>query len=103
MHRAGVGEHYRPEVPVPCYFLDTYNGDRFLPDDEGIELENLEAAKATASWGLVNMAEDELPNGDQWAFVVRVRYEAGTVVLQAALSLVVEYSSESEIGVPRRR
>jgi hypothetical protein len=78
-------------VPVPRYFFDTYNGDRFVPDDAGVELENLEAAKAMASRGLVDMAQDDLPDGDQRAFVISVRDEAGEVLLQAALSLVVQY------------
>ena len=66
---------------MPRYFFDTYNGDLFVPDEAGIELENLEAAKAMASRGLVDMAEDDLPDGDQRAFVIRVRDEAGEVVL----------------------
>ncbi len=76
---------------MPRYFFDTYNGDRFVPDDAGVELENLEAAKAMASRGLVDMAQDDLPDGDQRAFVISVRDEAGEVLLQAALSLVVQY------------
>jgi hypothetical protein len=60
---------------VPRYFFDTYNGNLFLPDEEGIELENLEVAKAMASRGLADMAGDELPDGDQRSFVVRVRDE----------------------------
>ena len=76
---------------MPRYFFDTYNGNRFVPDDAGVELENVEAAKAMASRGLADMAEDDLPDGDQRSFVVRVRDEAGEVLLQAALSLVVEY------------
>ncbi len=81
---------------MPRYFFDTYDGDHFLPDDQGIELENLAAAKAEASRGLADMAGDELPDGDQRSFVVRVRDEAGEVVLQAALSLVVEYGPQSQ-------
>jgi hypothetical protein len=42
------------------------------------------------------MAGDELPDGDQRSFVVRARDEAGEVVLQAALSLVIEYGLKSQ-------
>jgi hypothetical protein len=63
-----------------------------VPDEAGIELENREAAKAMASRGIVDMTKDDLPDGDRRAFVIRVRDDAGEVVLQAALSLVVEYS-----------
>jgi hypothetical protein len=81
---------------VPRYFFDTYDGDLFLPDDQRIELENLTAVKAEASRGLADMAGDELPDGDQRSFVVRARDEAGEVVLQAALSLVIEYGLKSQ-------
>ncbi len=81
---------------MPRYFFDTYDGDLFLPDDQGIELENLAAVKAEASRGLADMAGDELPDGDQRSFVVKVRDEAGEVVLQAALSLVIEYGLKSQ-------
>jgi hypothetical protein len=36
------------------------------------------------------MARDALPDGNHRSFVVSVRDEAGSVVLRAALSLVVE-------------
>jgi hypothetical protein len=79
---------------VPRYFFDTYDGNLLVPDDEGQELEGLEAAKLVAEEALPQMAWDELPNGDQRTFIVSVRAEAGQVVLRAALSLVVEYPSQ---------
>jgi hypothetical protein len=33
---------------MPRYFFDTYDGDRFLPDDAGLEFESLEAARSEA-------------------------------------------------------
>ncbi len=39
---------------MPRYFFDTYDGDLFLPDDQGIELEDLAAVKAEASRGLAD-------------------------------------------------
>ncbi len=78
---------------MPRYFFDTYDGDVLVPDDEGQELEDLEAATAIAQEELPHMARDGLPDGDQRTFIVSVRDEAGQVVLRAALSLVVEYPS----------
>jgi hypothetical protein len=80
---------------VPRFFFDTYDGDRLVPDDEGLELENLEAAKIEAQTTLPHMARDGLPDGDERVFIISVRDEAGQVVLRAALSLAVEYPSKA--------
>jgi hypothetical protein len=81
---------------VPRFFFDTYDGDRFIPDDEGIELDDLEAAKAEAHKTLPEIARDNLPDGDQRVFIASVRDEAGQVVMRLALSLVVEYPSQPQ-------
>ena len=81
---------------MPRYFFDTYDGNVFVTDDEGQELESLEAAKVVAQEELPLMARDELPDGDQRTFIVSVRDEAGQVVVRAALSLIVEYPSLSQ-------
>ena len=83
-------------MPVPRYFFDTYDGDLFVPDNDGQELEDLEAAKAVAQEELPQMAWDQLPDGNQRTFIVSVRNEAGQVVLRAALSLVVEYPPQGQ-------
>lgn len=77
---------FQPGVPVPRFFFDT--------DDEGQELEGLEAAKVVAQEELPHMARDELPDGDQRTFIVSVRDETGQVVLRASLSLIVEYPTQ---------
>ena len=75
---------------MPRYFFDTYDGNQFVPDNEGIELQNLDTAKAEAQKALPDLARDALPGDDQKTFIVSVRNEAGQVVLRAALSLIVE-------------
>ncbi|MGF9760694.1 hypothetical protein AAII07_36445 [Microvirga sp. 0TCS3.31] len=77
-------------MPLPRYFFDTYDGNQFVPDNEGLELQNLDTAKAEAQKALPDLARDALPAGDQNTFIVSVRDEAGQVVLRAALSLIVE-------------
>jgi len=74
---------------MPRFFFDTYDGDFFAPDNEGQDLEGIEAAKLQAQEALPNMAEDKLPDGDQRVFVVSVRDEAGQVVLRVSLTLVM--------------
>lgn len=75
---------------MPRYFFDTYDGDRFVPDDAGLQLLDLVEARAEAQKALPDMASDALPDGDQRTFVVMVRDEAGQVVARAALTLIVD-------------
>lgn len=83
-------------MPVPRYFFDTYDGSRLVPDSDGIELKNLETAKAEAQKALPDLARDSLPDGDQKTFIVSVRDEAGQVVLRAALTLIVEMAAQNQ-------
>jgi hypothetical protein len=75
---------------MPRYFFDTYDGDRFLPDDTGLEFESLEAARAEAQKSLPEIAREVLSDSNHRSFVVNVRDEAGTVRIRISLSLVVE-------------
>jgi hypothetical protein len=75
---------------MPRFFFDTYDGDRFLPDDIGLEFGSLEAAKLEAQKALPEMAKETLPDGNHRSFVVSVRDETGTVRIHMSLSLVVE-------------
>lgn len=77
-------------MPLPRYFFDTYDGHRFISDAEGIELKDIDMAKAEAQKALPDLARDALPADDQKTFIVSVRDEDGQVVLRAALSLIVE-------------
>jgi hypothetical protein len=91
------GEAFLCWVSMPRYYFDTYDGDSFVPDEEGIELESLGAAKKEAQAVLPHMAKDELPDGDQKVFVVSVRNQNGQVVIKTALSLVTEVYPEEPI------
>jgi len=53
---------------MPRYFFDTYDGDRFVPDEEGQELEGIDAAKVAAQAALPEMARDVPLDGDQRVF-----------------------------------
>jgi hypothetical protein len=86
----GFSKRPHKEMPVPRYFFDTYDGNRFINDMQGIELQSLEQVKAEAQNALPDLARDALPDGDQRTFIVSVRDEAGQVVLRAALTLIVE-------------
>jgi hypothetical protein len=72
------------------YFFDTHDGDRFVPDQDGLDLDGIEQAKATAMGALPDLARDVLPDGDEREFAVIVRDEDGRRLLKVSLSLKVE-------------
>ncbi|KFG68726.1 hypothetical protein [Microvirga sp. BSC39] len=78
------------------YFFDTFDGERFVRDDVGLECETLEEAKSEGQRALPEMAREVLPDGNHRTFVVTVRDEVGTVVMRMSLSLVVEEGSVDE-------
>jgi len=75
---------------MPRFFFDTYDGNSFIDDNVGQEFESLAAAKAEAQRSLPDIARDSLPDGNHRTFVIRVRNEAGVVIVRMSLSLVVE-------------
>jgi hypothetical protein len=76
---------------MPRFYFDTYDGDRFVPDEEGCDLAGIEEAKAEAVKALPDMARDGLPHGEDYReFAVDVLDEGGDTVLRARLTLVVE-------------
>jgi hypothetical protein len=59
-------------MPLPRYFFDTYDGQRFISDPEGIELKDINMAKVEAQRALPDLARDALPAGNQNTFIVSV-------------------------------
>jgi hypothetical protein len=75
---------------MPRFFFDIHDGEAFTPDGEGLELDDLGAAKAEAKKTLPEIVKDELPDGDRRDFTVDVKDAAGQIVWRVTLSLVVE-------------
>jgi hypothetical protein len=75
---------------MPRFYFDIHDGDDFIPDHQGIDLEGVEDAKVEAVNTLPDMARDGLPEGDSRDFVVTVRDETDRPVWRVRLSLVIE-------------
>ena len=76
---------------MPRYYFDEYDGETVTQDDEGLELDGIEAARAEARKALPDIARDVLPeDGDRRTMVVKVRDEAGKVVITATLTMLIE-------------
>ena len=79
---------------MPRFFFDIHDGEAFTPDRQGLELEDLEAAKEEAKKTLPEIVKDEMPDGDRRDFTVDVKDMAGKIVWRVTLSLVVESPSQ---------
>lgn len=73
------------------YYFDTSDGLRATNDDLGGDYPNREAVRAAAIGALPDLARDELPNGDEYVFSVKVRDHGGKYIFQATLSLLAEW------------
>jgi hypothetical protein len=79
---------------MPRFFFDIHDGEDFMPDRHGMELEGLEAAKDKAKKALPDIVKDEMPDGNRRDFTVDVKDVAGQIVWRVTLSLVVEIPSQ---------
>lgn len=72
---------------MPRYFFDTEDDSVLTRDDEGLELQGEKAARDEAIRALPELAKDQLPDGPQHSFWVKVRDESGAYIFQASLEL----------------
>ena len=79
---------------MPRFFFDIHDGEDFMPDRQGVGLDDLDAAKDEARKALRDIIWDELPVGDRRDFTVDVKNTAGEIVWRVTLSLVVETPSQ---------
>lgn len=70
---------------MPRFYFDIVNGHGPIPDDEGLELADLNAAQKEAVMSLVDMVKEMRPTTESHAIEVEVRDEKRTPVLKARL------------------
>jgi hypothetical protein len=75
---------------MPRYYFDVDDGEKATLDDQGLELQGIEAAQKEAVRTLPQIGKDVLPDGTEKHVVVTVRNEAGQPIIRATLSLTVE-------------
>ena len=72
------------------YFFDLRDGDEFSPDDEGTELDGVEAARAEMIAAFPAIAAQRIrDNGSRAEFEMTARDEAGNEVMRASLSFIL--------------
>ena len=75
---------------MPRYYFDIYDGEQSLADEDGMEVDDVEASKVEVRQVLANLARDIVRKGNHQSFSVNVRDEAGQIVLRGILSIVIE-------------
>ena len=81
---------------MPRYYFDMLEGDDIVPDDEGLELDSLEAVQEEAARSLADMARDAIRkhNGAQRhrAIAIEVRDDIGPILRVAFTFTIDRYS-----------
>jgi hypothetical protein len=65
---------------MPMYFFDTRDEDRFIEDDDGVDLPDLAAVKIEAARSLTELARDVIPGTLRRELAVEVRDDLGPVL-----------------------
>jgi hypothetical protein len=79
---------------MPRYFFDTYDGNHASLDEEGVECGSRQQIQDCAIDALPDIARDELPDGLEQLFWVKVRDESGRLVFEASLTLTSRWLAE---------
>jgi hypothetical protein len=75
---------------VTRYFFDLRDGDEFSPDDEGMELDGAEAARAEMIAAFPAIAAQRIrENRGRAEFEMSVRDDAGQEIMRANLSFTL--------------
>ncbi|UVK46728.1 hypothetical protein BPNPMPFG_002433 [Mesorhizobium sp. AR07] len=75
------------EPHMSKYFFDVYDGAKIVIDDTGIACKSLLDVGDQAVTVLPDIAREELPDGPNRVFRVKVRHEEGHFVFRASLAL----------------
>ncbi len=81
---------------MPRFFFDIDDGDHLTRDDEGMVCESRQKLGDAAVAVLPEIASDELPNGLNRTFEVKVRDEQGRYVFSATLTLLARWHDEAD-------
>ena len=74
---------------MPRFYFDTTDGDALIEDETGLELSDLDEAKAEAARALADLARDVLPASEVRELAVNVKDEANTLVMRTVLRFEV--------------
>ena len=74
---------------MPRFHFDVHDGPLFVPDEEGLELDGLDAAKREATEAVLEIGRDRLKSEASRAVTIEVRDEHRQQVLTVTVSLEI--------------
>ena len=77
---------------MPSFFFDTSDGERFIRDEIGLEVESLQVARDEAMAALPGISQDRLLDGDLRELFALVRDPSGRVLCRARMRIWCEWS-----------
>lgn len=77
------------------YFFDLRDGERLVPDQDGLEFDDIDAVKSQAVKTLAEVVKDALPDGTHRQIAILVREGADAPLLTAEISFSLRAESES--------
>lgn len=75
---------------MPLFYFDVRDGQRFIPDEEGTDLSDLDAAERDAAEAAAEIGRDLLPPGKVRSVCIDVRNEHGQRVLTVTVALQID-------------
>jgi hypothetical protein len=84
-----VGIHSGQEGFVPHFYFDVREGERFIPDNEGLEFDSLDAAEHEAASAAAEIGRNLLPKGDAREVTIELRNEHRQRVLTVTVSMEI--------------
>ena len=77
---------------MPSFFFDTSDGERFIRDEIGLEVESLQAARDEAMAALPAISLDKLLDGDLRELFAIIWNPSGRVLCKARMKIWCECS-----------
>jgi len=75
---------------MPRYYFPSWDGESVLPDEDGLEFEGIEQARAAAIQGLAEMARDSIPgSANERILKIRVVDQDGKSVHEVRLTFEI--------------
>lgn len=72
---------------MPTFYFDVREGERFVPDDIGVDFPGLDAAEREAAEAAASIGRDLLPKGDAREVTIEVRNQYSQRVLTVTVSM----------------
>ena len=74
---------------MPRFYFDVREDGKFIPDEEGLELESVDVAEHKAAVSAADIGRSQLPHGKIREITVEVKDENGFGLITATVSLAV--------------